>query len=156
MIDARASVMTFHPAPGEVVALAREVGPDSPDRGARDRRLQPDCRSEPDDTDPRIRSHPGAQSSCGIEQRQDGCDRTGCRWHARALVNANRDIEVSPGSLAVTIPGCHGFSPSDRGARDRIAVRSCERRRRSLGMDGHLRIVIGTSGDARPIGTTRP
>ena len=28
MLDARASVMTFHPAPGEVVALARETGPD--------------------------------------------------------------------------------------------------------------------------------
>jgi hypothetical protein len=28
VMDARASVMTFHPAQGEVVALAREIGPD--------------------------------------------------------------------------------------------------------------------------------
>lgn len=28
LLDARASVMTFHPAPGEVVALARDTGPD--------------------------------------------------------------------------------------------------------------------------------
>ncbi len=28
VLEARASVMTFHPAPSEVVALAREVGPD--------------------------------------------------------------------------------------------------------------------------------